>query len=800
MKVKNSIKKVGAVAASGLMVGLSVGAAASLSDFPEPFVEDGEVASQIVVGSTGQVADVVGAVNIAAALGHAAVQTEETEIEGGIAHDVDGEIEETAIRGEVDFDVGDAYSQFETYYEYDEDDNLRVTEEAIVSMGSEGGAVVATDVEEELDAEVRLTGEGDLGENDYPIQYTADYGAGVEEGEAIYLLGETYEVTALDSDDLELGAQLEHRNLAAGDEIEHGVWTVEIIDVDRGDSPAVRVDVYEDGSFVTSATLDESDNPREEFGDDNEFVIEVDDIWFGDALDQVHLDTTLTEIEQENGEAFWMDEDYNFYFETTADDEAVVSVDLMANVEFVIVEDDDDEELDENEVHALAPGESFAGPNDYFTVENLGLDDADAEDISIQEDMELDFYDANNVHHNFALEDISTLSDLTTNEDDGYVIVATDDDEGVPLYMDVNTWDDSGGDGVDIDFEYGDREQTIEEDSGSGTYTFRGDGFSVEVSLDDGNADSISIVSDAEDGSGPVLPGHLEGTSIADGEANYLTTYRQGVLTLHDLAADDLEEGDETLGDYGVTVAASDLDAVNPEDGGVIALSESDEDTEERGYVLTVFEDDNHVGAEDVDAGEIYEVFLHDDSDDEQGDNTNWDFDADQDESMTNHGTHVTFDDSDEVALSHPEEQLELSVALGSTDTTETSGETVETVAEQSDLPDMAMLDEEETESVRDNNHLILVGGPAVNTLTQELYDDGDIDLSDVEDDQSGAVIEIVEDAFSTGQHAMVVAGYAADDTRGASQYIAQHRTNADTLADNDQRLVLTEAQFDTEQ
>lgn len=78
MKIQNSIKKVGAVAGSALMVGLTMGSAATLADFPQPFVDDdGTVASQIVVGSDGKVADVVDAVNIAAAAGQAAVQTEE---------------------------------------------------------------------------------------------------------------------------------------------------------------------------------------------------------------------------------------------------------------------------------------------------------------------------------------------------------------------------------------------------------------------------------------------------------------------------------------------------------------------------------------------------------------------------------------------------------------------------------------------------------------------------------------------------------------------------------------------------
>jgi len=78
MKVKNAIRKVGAVAASTLMVGMTMGAAQSLSEFPGMFVDDdGTPTAQVVVGSQGAVSDVVGAVNVAAALGQATIQTSE---------------------------------------------------------------------------------------------------------------------------------------------------------------------------------------------------------------------------------------------------------------------------------------------------------------------------------------------------------------------------------------------------------------------------------------------------------------------------------------------------------------------------------------------------------------------------------------------------------------------------------------------------------------------------------------------------------------------------------------------------
>ena len=40
---------------------------------------------------------------------------------------------------------------------------------------------------------------------------------------------------------------------------------------------------------------DGDENNVDEFGDDDEFRIDVQDVWFGDARDQVHIDTVYTD-------------------------------------------------------------------------------------------------------------------------------------------------------------------------------------------------------------------------------------------------------------------------------------------------------------------------------------------------------------------------------------------------------------------------------------------------------------------------------------------------------------------------
>jgi len=70
VNVKNKIKKVFAVAVSAALVGTTLAAVAAydLSDYPAPFVEDGMFNGAIVVGETAATTDVLGAIDIAASL------------------------------------------------------------------------------------------------------------------------------------------------------------------------------------------------------------------------------------------------------------------------------------------------------------------------------------------------------------------------------------------------------------------------------------------------------------------------------------------------------------------------------------------------------------------------------------------------------------------------------------------------------------------------------------------------------------------------------------------------------------
>ncbi|MCJ7478820.1 MAG: S-layer protein, partial [Candidatus Nanohaloarchaeota archaeon QJJ-7] len=164
-------------------------------------------------------------------------------------------------------------------------------------------------------------------------------------------------------------------------------------------------------------------------------------------------------------------------------------------------------------------------------------------------------------------------------------------------------------------------------------------------------------------------------------------------------------------------------------------------------------------------------------------------------EGYTSYGTHTVKDSDDQgdFTLHVPFGQAVAGAAVTGTDGDLGSGggsssATVEyeAMTGMGSLADMGMLDTEVSESVRNSQHLILVGGPAVNTLVSDLAQDNDDVWTQSEwVDQASegtARVNVVNDAFTSGQHAMVVAGYSASDTRGAARYISNYADVQDDL------------------
>src|SRR3989338_2335821 len=89
----------------------------------------------------------------------------------------------------------------------------------------------------------------------------------------------------------------------------------------------------------------------------------------------------------------------------------------------------------------------------------------------------------------------------------------------------------------------------------------------------------------------------------------------------------------------------------------------------------------------------------------------------------------------------------------------------------------LGKLDTEITSADRSTKNLILVGGPAVNTLVAELAAAGKTqDVAWYRSQGSGtALIDLVSDAFASGKSALVVAGWGAADTRAATSRLQNY-------------------------
>lgn len=154
------------------------------------------------------------------------------------------------------------------------------------------------------------------------------------------------------------------------------------------------------------------------------------------------------------------------------------------------------------------------------------------------------------------------------------------------------------------------------------------------------------------------------------------------------------------------------------------------------------------------------------------------------------YGTYVrrTTSGQDTVTVYYPDEQVTADVfVLASGASVSTTGETAETTVKQAVPVKTALgkLDTEITSSDKTNKNLILVGGPAVNTLVKELADADKTKNRDwyIEQGAGTGIIDLVEDAFTSGKAALVVAGHSAADTRAATGIVQTYDSYADDFA-----------------
>ena len=93
--------------------------------------------------------------------------------------------------------------------------------------------------------------------------------------------------------------------------------------------------------------------------------------------------------------------------------------------------------------------------------------------------------------------------------------------------------------------------------------------------------------------------------------------------------------------------------------------------------------------------------------------------------------------------------------------------------------------------SVQEDRNLILVGGPAANSLTQDLADANKTwETSDYTEGEG--LLQLVPEAFNEDHDALVVAGYTGEDTRAAGSFLSNYGDHQEALAGETQVTVDT--------
>jgi len=137
--------------------------------------------------------------------------------------------------------------------------------------------------------------------------------------------------------------------------------------------------------------------------------------------------------------------------------------------------------------------------------------------------------------------------------------------------------------------------------------------------------------------------------------------------------------------------------------------------------------------------------------------------------------------DSDELEFAVPSDQLKATILVEGPQASVTAGNGTTVKKAVPIVDDIARLDSEVTESVKQSKNLILVGGPCVNTLTAQALGlpAGTCGVASTVP-QNAAMIKLVNDAFTQGLAALVVAGWDADNTRAACSVLQQFSSYAD--------------------
>lgn len=487
--------------------------------------------------------------------------------------------------------------------------------------------------------------------------------------------------------------------------------------------------------------------------------------------------------------------------ETNGDSEAQISFTSMSgesvNMDFLHTEVEDPADLaasntaladSDNDMIATYEGQNLE-QDDYFA--------SDAGDFShMWEVTNIDFDDSENEESTVELRDAVTgdTVEVELDVDDGDTgdsqARAKEIIDGQTYYFDYDNdaaTDDASATGLEVT--WGD-DAGYEDTGGSGTgHT------SVYSAVDAQNGVSVAFTESTGDNIADDAVVELPSTESTDEktvdlstlsiDADTATTGESEVVQVGQVRYL-VQDGGDQDGSYSISVEAGQdvsdgtTGSGTAENPAAVVMQPENEGDDENAFVLTPDSYDSDDGYSF--SGSDARVYTGSNINVQTMEGTDEDVDAGYNE----YGTYVEQDTQDEgsVSLWVPSGQSVAGAAFtGADGSLSAGGSSGATSWQPTGWGDHAALDSDgNVADLKQNQNLILVGGPAVNDLTAELAD-GNKTWTGDQYSEGDAVLDLVHNAFSDGHHALVVAGYAGEDTRMAANYLADYTDHSEDLA-----------------
>lgn len=777
MEKKNWAKRILALGTGALMLGATLtGALAAtwdLADYPAPFVMDGQLDDTVlVVGKAAATADVLGAIDIAAALQADAVSETAVEVSSTVAPTSDEglKIEKSGDKFNFGEDIFDVQATA-----LDSNDLVLLADGTFED--NEGTNTGDTDYDQELwfgnvadvwQLEFEQPADNDnyedglpageylhLTKNKWVYNYTLEFDSGISmtssstdndlEGTTLDIQGNTYTITDAT---ISTGAAPTKLKLVSGDSTMWlvqdqpytlGSHTVTVVDVDAGETKC--------GVNVDGVTKWIDDGTTQEFGDLAVGVLDVVAVYTKDYdADTCELSLGSSEIELEDGE------------------EVVINgntlegsyVDIMGTTTWtglrIMYKVGDDSGINQDDIY-LSAGQAWTDPVfGNFKVQFEGVT-ADYEDLNVDasgddafitfmnndgKEVEIPFYFVSG--DNVALgrdsdEELLLPGETYSGSPEGTLLLyTTSGGETHVLEIDDVTCSSSNNKTTIKDITYGttpakDFELTLDCADSAETISLGSLG-SIKLNL---TASSVEYIADASYGNG-VPETMYEGTVRFKDSGDFKFNYTEKTA----------EESTE--------ITAS-----------TISLNLTYDTTDER-IEITAIKDDGS-------------AFTWEDND-EADDDTKW--------AITSKGSLLEYDDEDKLWLNIqvPEADVYGNVFVLPLGAEVTSGGSGSVSADKVNpfSVGLAVLDED-AESMSKN--MIIVGGPCANTIAAEVMGNPE---NCAEGFEAGKGMLKFFDR--SGKAALLVAGFSADDTVGSAYVLADY--NAYDMSGDEVEVVVT--------